>query len=420
MVGSLALLAACGGTDEPTGPADGRPSASAPVTGGSPSTAESEAAGPETAESGTASLTAYDPPTRFEAHGSLGAPALRNVALDGQRAYYLAPGELVARDLAGGTDIGAVKASTSSSDDLPHGPGLGTAEGRRYAVAAFPFRTKGTGSGGDTAGVEVVAMDAATGEEAWRTRWVLPASYDPYLVTYVAGIAGRTAVVVSHGEHRYPVTYGIDLVTHEQTWRRPAFKAQLVQGTRVIGQKRGAEDALRLAAVDGAKGRDLWTGMEVGGDWTVEAFAPDRAWVGDPDGRAVVDSATGANKKYEGFGERLHSVENCVDDALRTTVCFSRTVKGGEISAYDRTGTRLWRVGGPSDTSGRKEMRLQSAFHGAVYVHLSDGPYVPLVLDAATGADKVTDPVTAPQLANPYVGLVTSGQGGIEVHRATG
>lgn len=204
----------------------------------------------------------------------------------------LAAGELVAQDLAGNEDIGAVKAGTSSSDDLPYAPGLGTAEGRRYAVAAFPFRTKGEGSAGDTVGVEVVAMDAESGQEAWRTKWDLPKSYDTHLVTYVAGVTGRTAVVVSHGENRYPVTYGIDLVTHKVTWSETAFKAQLVQGTRVLGQRRGAEDALKLAAVDGGRGRDLWTGMEVGEDWTVRTFAPDSAWVGDPEGRAVIDSAT--------------------------------------------------------------------------------------------------------------------------------
>ncbi|GEB59085.1 hypothetical protein GCM10017674_58030 [Streptomyces gardneri] len=204
----------------------------------------------------------------------------------------LAAGELVAQDLAGNEDIGAVKAGTSSSDDLPYAPGLGTAEGRRYAVAAFPFRTKGEGSAGDTVGVEVVAMDAESGQEAWRTKWDLPKSYDTHLVTYVAGVTGRTAVVVSHGENRYPVTYGIDLVTHKVTWSETAFKAQLVQGTRVLGQRRGAEDALKLAAVDGGRGRDLWTGMEVGEDRTVRTFAPDSAWVGDPEGRAVIDSAT--------------------------------------------------------------------------------------------------------------------------------
>lgn len=43
------------------------------------------------------------------------------------------------------------------------------------------------------------------------------------------------------------------------------------------------------------------------------------------------------------------------------------TVEGSEISAYDRAGKRLWRVGGPSDDSGRMRMTLRSAFHGVVY-----------------------------------------------------
>ncbi|MFB7359083.1 outer membrane protein assembly factor BamB family protein [Streptomyces gardneri] len=410
-VALFALLAGCGGSGGSGEPSarDGSPtSSSTPVT----PTVTSQ-------ESEAAPLTAYDPPTRFEEHGSIRAPELRNVALDGQKAYYLAAGELVAQDLAGNEDIGAVKAGTSSSDDLPYAPGLGTAEGRRYAVAAFPFRTKGEGSAGDTVGVEVVAMDAESGQEAWRTKWDLPKSYDTHLVTYVAGVTGRTAVVVSHGENRYPVTYGIDLVTHKVTWSETDFKAQLVQGTRVLGQRRGAEGALTLAAVDGGRGRDLWTGMEVGEDWTVRTFAPDSAWVGDPEGRAVIDSATGKDRRYEAFGERLHTIQDCVYDQLKSTICFSSTVEGGEISAYDRTGKRLWRVGGPSDSSDRKEMRLGSAFHGAVYAYLSDGPYVPIVLDGATGADKVTDPGVAPQLTNAYVGLVAAG-GEIKVYRATG
>ncbi|MDV5143771.1 PQQ-binding-like beta-propeller repeat protein [Streptomyces sp. SBC-4] len=408
----LALLAGCGGSGEPSARDDSRASSSAPPATPNATPEESEAA----------SLTAYDPPTRFEEHGGIRAPGLRNVALDGQKAYSFAADRLVAWDLAGGEEIGTVEAGTSTSslrDPAPYPPGLGTVEGKRYAVAAFRTSTKGAGSAEDAVGVEVVAMDAETGREAWRTQWDLPAYDESYLVTYVAGVAGRTAVVVSHGEHRSPATYGIDLVTRKVTWSAPDFKAQLVQGTRVIGQKRGAEDALALAAIDGGTGRHVWTGMEVGEDWSARAFAPDRIWVGDPEGRAVVDSATGEDKKYEGFGEKLHSVKDCVYDRLKSTFCFSGTVKGGEISAYARTGKRLWRVGGPSDGSGRKEMRLESAFHGAVYVYLSDGPYKPIVLDGATGADKITDLAVAPQLTNAYVGLVVVG-GEIKVYRATG
>ncbi|MGW6202641.1 outer membrane protein assembly factor BamB family protein [Streptomyces sp. NPDC055089] len=407
-VGAVALLVLLAGCGEPSARDSSRASSSAPAA---PALTPK---GPEAAP-----LTAYHPPTRFEEHGSIRASELRNVALDGQKAYYLAAGELVGQDLATGEDIGAATAGVASSDDLPYAPGIGTAEGRRYAVAAFPFRTEGEGSAGDTVGVEVVALDAESGREAWRTRWDLPTSSDTHLVAYVAGVTGRTAVVVSEGENRYPVTYGIDLATHETTWSNADFKAQLVDGTRVIGQKRGADDALELAAVDGGSGRDLWAGMEVGEDWTVRAFAPDRAWVGDPDGRAVIDSATGKDQRYEGFGERLHTIQKCVYDQLKSTICFSSTVKGGEISAYDRAGKRLWRVGGPSDSSDRKEMILESAFHGAVYAYLNGGPYVPVVLDGATGADKVTDPGVAPQLTNAYVGLVVAG-GEIKVYRATG
>ncbi|MFD0146358.1 MULTISPECIES: outer membrane protein assembly factor BamB family protein [unclassified Streptomyces] len=419
----LALLVGCGGA-EGGGDKPAAPSSSAPADG-TPTPGESE----------TASLTAYDPPTRFENHGSFEAPGLGTVALDGQKAYYVAPGVLVARDLAADEEIGTLEAGTSSwrhdpehdgtYKTLPHAPGLGTADGKRYAVAAFPTSTKGSGSSPDSIGVEVVAMDAESGQEAWRTKWDLDRSDDGYLVTYVAGVVGRTAIVVSHGEYRYPVTYGIDLVTHKETWRDPAFKAQLVQGTRVIGQKRGAEDVLALAAVDGANGRELWTGMEVpdetGADqgWTAKAFGPDRVWVADPYGRAVVDSATGKDLKYEGFGERLHEIETCVDDQLRTTICAARTVEGGEISAYDRSGKRLWRVGGPSDDSGRKEMLLKSAFHGVVYAAFNDGTGAAIVLDGATGADKATDPGFSPLLVNTYVGLIYRGNGRVDGFRAT-
>lgn len=412
----LALLVGCGGSDGGDKPPSSHPSSKPASATRTP------------AESETASLAAYDPPTRFEDHGSLHAPGLGTVALDGQKAYYVAPGELVAWNLAGGEEIGTLKAETSAWRHSPehdgtyktvsHSPGLGTVDGKRYAVAAFPTSTKGSGSAADSVGVEVVAMDAESGQEAWRTKWDLPKSEDGYLVTYVAGTVGRTAIVVSHGEYRYPVTYGIDLVTHKETWRNTSFKAQMVQGTRVLGQKRGAEDTLTLSAVNGANGQGLWTGMEVGADWIVNAFAPDRVWVAGPDGRAVVDTTTGKDMKYEGFGERLHSIEKCVDDQLKTTFCAARTVKGAEISAYDRTGKRLWRVGGPSDDSGRTEMILQSAFHGVVYATFNEGTGAAIVLDGATGADKATDPGYAPMLVNTYVGLTYGGQGEVSVYRA--
>ncbi|MFI9115190.1 outer membrane protein assembly factor BamB family protein [Streptomyces venezuelae] len=424
----LALLAACGG--EGDGDGGGKPS-----TGASSASADaSSVPTPEESET-TASLTAYDPPTRFESHGGFGAPGLGTVALDGTKAYYVSPGELVAWDLAGDEEIGTLTAETSSWRHLPehdgtyktvpYPPGLGTVDGKRYAVTAFPTSTKGSGSAADGVGVEVVAMDADSGREAWRTKWDLPRSEDGYLVTYVAGVVGRTAIVVAHGEYRYPVTYGIDLVTHKETWSDTSFKAQLVQGTRVLGQRRGGEDVLTLAAVDGASGRGLWTGVEVpdesgaGQGWTVKAFAPNRVWVAAPFGRAVIDSATGKDVNYEGFGERLHEIEKCVDDQLRTTFCAARTVKGAEISAYDRSGKRLWRVGGPSDDSGRKQMILRSAFHGAVYATFNEGTGAAIVLDGATGADKATDPGYAPLLANTYVGLTYGGGGQVDVYRAT-
>ncbi|MGW2016496.1 hypothetical protein [Streptomyces sp. NPDC001927] len=415
----LALLAACGGGDGDGGAGDkpsARPSSSAPA----------EATPTPTADP----LTAYDPPTRFEQHGAgLRAPGVGAVALDEQKAYYIAPGELVAWDLAGDEEIGTLKAEASSwthhpehdgtYKTIPYSPGLGTVDGKRYAVAAFPTSTKGSGSSPDSIGVEVVAMDAESGQEAWRTKWDLPRSDESYLVTYVAGVVGSTAIVVSHGEYRDPVTYGIDLVTRKETWRKDDFKAQLVQGTRVLGQKRGADDAVALGAVDGANGRDLWTGMEVGEDWPVKAFAPDRAWVADPEGGVVVDSATGKDVEYEGFGERLHRTWKCVDDQLKTTFCAAGTVEGAEISAYDRAGKRLWRVGGPTDDSGRKSMTLRYAFHGVVYATFNDDTNAAIVLDGATGADKATDPGLVPLLANPYVGLSYSGQGTVAVLRAT-
>ncbi|MFD3945032.1 PQQ-binding-like beta-propeller repeat protein [Streptomyces sp. NPDC058579] len=421
----LALLAACGGGGDGDGAGGDKPSAHpTPTADGAP----------------PGSLTAYDPPTRFERHGLFAAPGLETVALDGLKAYYVAPGRLAAWDLAGDKEIGTLRAGHSwthlpeydgTYKTVPHAPGLGTVDGKRYAVAAFPTSTKGFGLSTKSIGVEVVAMDADSGQEAWRTKWDLPKADDPnlYLVTYVAGVVGRTAVVVSHGKDRHPVTYGIDLVTHKETWRKDSFKAQLVQGARVHGRHHGAaDDALTLGAVDGATGRDLWRGMKVGEDWTVKAFAPDRVWVAAPEGRAwraalegraVVDSATGKDLEYEGFGEPEHQIVKCVDDQLKTTFCAAHTSRSAEISAYDRAGKRLWRVGGPSDDSTRRPMELQSAFHGVVYATFNDGTNAPIVLDGATGADKATDPGYAPLLATTYVGLLYEKRGMVDVLRAT-
>jgi hypothetical protein len=436
----LLLLVGCGSDDG---------SASADKGGSRSTKPPTEPSGEPSGEA----PVAHDPPTRFESGGSLEVnPArLDSVTLDGTRAYTYDPegGALVVVDLASSpTEEYAGRAEpegTLPEGYLPaqrarantavppscerRGPALSTVEGTRLALALFPVVEAGSGTTPDNQALELVALDTAAGEAAWHARFDLD---EDKVTCHIAGVSGNTAVVVLGGDREFGVaqtTYGIDLVTRKVVWRQENFDAQLVLGGHVVGGTADENGWVVLTSHDARSGRRQWT-SSVQADWQLEAsvWSPGRLFVrstgaGGSD-TAVVKLADGGVQDMAGFGERLVDVDRCVYDEQSRTFCTASTTEGAELTAYDAdSGRRLWRVGGPSDTSGRLVPSLTAAYHGAVYGTVRRGdqePPEPLVLDGATGKDREVSPGAAPWRVNGYVGLVPAGDHSVAVYLAVG
>ncbi|MET9606540.1 PQQ-binding-like beta-propeller repeat protein [Streptomyces sp. NPDC006512] len=415
----LVLVAGCGGGPEDDGQEGVKDT---------PSQSASGSAGPQEAPT---PLVAHDPPLKFAPAGmwALDTRRLAAATLDGKNAYGYAQdhGELVVADLASGEAVGD---GAGPKGDLPEDygedtlekepplcertrPGAGTAGGKRVAVGVFPTVSKGSGTTADTSVYELVTVDAATGTAVLQAPLGIAVGGD---FCQVSGVSDTTAVLVLGGsQDGTPTTYGVDLATGRVSWDRPGFEGQLVLGGRVVGRD-SAGGSVRVTSLDAATGKEQWQALErSGAQYRITAFSPEAARVRNVDANGsdeVVRLSDGVPLEIEGFGERLHEIQDCVHDQRATTICSARTTKGGELSGYDAvSGTRLWTVGGPSDTEGRSAPELLTAFHGAVYGRVvRDGrPADPIVLDARTGKDRESQPGAAPFQVNEYAAFTAQG-----------
>jgi hypothetical protein len=377
-------------------------------------------------------LTAHDPPTRFEPAGSfpVNPRGLEAVTLDGTKAYTYTPegGGLVVVDLSSGETTATARPEGVLPDGyLPalrnpprtsvapsceqRAPAAATVAGRRLALALFPVVEAGSGTTPDTQAYEMVGLDTATEETAWRARLNLD---EDRTTCHIAGVSGNTAVVVLGGDREFGVhqtTFGVDLTTRKVIWRQDNFDAQLVLGGRAVGGTQAANDWVSLASYDAGSGRRQWT-SSVSGEWQLEVSVFSEHWLfvkgtgwASP-GPAVVSLGDGRAGTFAGFGDET-DVGRCYYDQRSRTFCWAKTDAGSEVTAYDAgSGRRLWRLG-PSDTSGRLVPNLTAAFHGAVYggVQRDEDQFEPVVLDGDTGNDRETEPGAAPWRVNEYVGL---------------
>ncbi|WP_217166702.1 PQQ-binding-like beta-propeller repeat protein [Streptomyces sp. AC512_CC834] len=368
---------------------------------------------------------------------------LAAVTLDGTKAYTFGEqgGSLIAIDLASGETVGTAKPEGSMPDgylparrDPPRdltpscekrGPAVATVGGKKVALALFPVVEQGSGTQPDAEAVEMVALDADSGRTAWRTRLDLQ---EEHTTCRVAGVSGHTAVLVLGGDRSIGVshtTYGVDLTTRKVVWQQENFEAQLVLNHHVVGGTENAEGWVVLASHDAERGARQWTSSATSyGQLDATMFSPERVLaraVGLGSGTTVVKLSDGSPQPLEGYGEDSPAINRCLYDGRSLTVCSMGDEEEAELVAYDADGKRRWRIGGPSDDTGRIAPFLTAAYHGLVYgvVQRENRQPEPIVLDGRTGTDRERSPGAAPRLVNAYVGLDDEGAS-VMVHRSAG
>lgn len=390
-------------------------------------------------------LVAHEPPTRFapSVPFSVNPSGLDAVTLDGTKAYTFGSegGSLIAVDLASSQTIGTAEPEGSLPEGyLPamrnpprdlspsceqRGPAVATVGGKKVALGLFPVVEQGSGTNPDTAAIEMVALDTDSGKTAWRARLDIRQAHT---TCHVAGVSGHTAVLVLGGDRAVGVshtTYGVDLTTGKVVWEQENFEAQLVQDGHAVGGTENDDGWVVLASHEAEHGKWQWTSSPAA-DIQIDAsvFSPGRLLVktimmGAAD--TVVKLSDGSPQPVEGIGEEFAGVNRCLYDGQSLTFCHMGTDDEAELVAYDANGKRQWRVGGPSDDSGRIAPFLTAAYHGLVYgaVERDNRPSQPIVLDGRTGSDRELSPGATPWLVNAYVGLDDE-RGSVTVHHSTG
>ncbi|WP_324789851.1 hypothetical protein [Streptomyces sp. H51] len=302
--------------------------------------------------------------------------------------------------------------------DTPQGP---------VVLAASNKTIEGAGTTPDAYQGVLRAVAWGTGAPAWQVTWPYKGEAGGYERSGVVGVAeSATAVVVLGGAEQVPTTFGIDLASHKVVWQKYGFEAQVIDGSVVVGRSTDDgywdDDGLEsmdstLLGLDAATGRQRWSALAGSTALHSRLLAPDRIWTttSDPDGsttETVLSTDEGRDVGLPGIGGENRTTLSCLYDGRSVLVCSASTLKGYELSAIDtRTGKRLWVLGGPDDTSGRKVPGLAAAWHGAVYCSLGadDETREGIVLDARTGEGLETTPGAVPRLVNAYGGLVAEG-----------
>ncbi len=382
---------------------------------------------------------AFDPPRTFDATSSVPLPEAASrskinlggqrveplpVLLDKTRAYVASVDMLEIVDVASGAVTATVR-PTHEPALSPQGqnpfvgnnpaqpPVLVELAGRRRVVTAFAATAPGQGTTPPRPVVEVVTIDADTGDSAQRFELdpgtINQNSVRPHPV--VLGAHGPV-VVVQVGTD----ALAVDLNNQRELWRRKEFTAGAVAEDVVVGTDTRTPVA-RALAVDG--GTERWHGdaartitIKPGGPTVVTATGTTAAGkqffrlLDATSGRVLDESLSSGSIGY---------AIDCIHDGADVTVCRDAGAGKDWAGAFDRSGKWLWQL--PDEKANRVAPTVTAAWHGAVYGRTANGP---VVLDAHTGADRETAPGVAPWLVNQYVAVASppDATGGVRLYRA--
>jgi hypothetical protein len=278
-------------------------------------------------------------------------------------------------------------------------------DGKQLVIV--PFLTTGTAEGTAVAhqSLEVIAVDVATGEQAFSVVTELPVAGDDVDGQYGNAVAkGESGGIAVIDLDVYPAyTVAVDLKAQAVAWQT-VFATEAVTGETVVGIP-GERDYNRhrsgLAITDGSV---VWDEPEFGYE-TLGPAGPKYAYgFGGFDyvdgGLYLVDAATG---KVTSLETEERDSGRCWFDGLTTLVCNDTWGWLGAVNT--ETGAWLWEL---DPSAERASVGITAVWHGAIYGNTENGP---VVLDALTGADAETAPGVAPYVVNEYgsVGMLDGG-----------
>jgi hypothetical protein len=378
---------------------------------------------------------AFDPPMQFNTASGVPLPpeaAAGNinlagnavqplpVVLSGTKAFIASADQLQIVDASNAEVLPAIvpesgtpmdPAVTVFAGDNPiQAPIAVNLDGRDLVVV--PFLTTGEAEGTAVAhqNLEVVAVDAATGEQAFRVVTELPL-VESTLYENAVAMGESGGVVVVDLEIYGSYTVAVDLAAQAVAWES-AFATQAVAGDTVVGIPGDADFNRHRSGLAVADGTVKWDDEDFGYEELRPAGPKYVFGFGGFDhidgGLYLVEAATGTVVSMEAE-ERDSGM--CRFDGQTTLVCNDTWGWLGAVNT--ETGEWAWEL---EPTAERSSVGITAVWHGAVYGNATNGP---VVLDALTGADAETAPGIAPWVVNEYIGVAQDPNGSVSTYPAT-
>ncbi|WP_317492742.1 PQQ-binding-like beta-propeller repeat protein [Haloechinothrix sp. LS1_15] len=281
-----------------------------------------------------------------------------------------------------------------------NGVALGEIDGEPVVAGSFVTMTPGEGTVATQYHLEVIAVDAHTGDTRWHV--VDDLAKRRLVTTAVAGVSDAGVVVGFDG------TYGLDPADGSTRWTDEDMTPYFMDGGLVLGRNRSAdpeEDMTRVVAAD--TGEERWRSNELSGTQPAgegrllvsHSYGSD----GGPRGE-VLDMATGTVEHEfaapEVSGNMQGTTFRCAADHQDIAICWVR--KHGHLAAYDLdSGESLWSMSPQATPDRRVPTSTDSGFalwHGALYSEFG-------VLDLRDGTDMELEPGIKPHATNGVIGV---------------
>ena len=288
----------------------------------SPTAVDTASPAPSPSESASAvARPTFDPPTRFDAAStplpagitsSLGVEKLgKRAVLHGSTLFVAEPARLQAIDTLTGRIAAIVEPENKVAEGFavrdPAGPPVLTSiEGAPTVLVTVSVTVPGQGTTPARAGVELIAVRVADATRTWSVLVDAPDAGESG--TAVIGVTGTVAVIRAG-----KATYGIDVATKAQVWKKDQFSAATVAGDTAVGVL--AADAAGVkthaAALNASNGTVRWADKQDSYELVIQAAGPKLAMI---TGRNYSDA--------KGFYRRCR--------ILRAASCFLPSTGGAE------------------------------------------------------------------------------------------
>jgi hypothetical protein len=370
----------------------------------------------------------FDPPKVFAAGASASIPG-RNLQQNSDEVLAtLSDGILYAGgsksvqafDGLTGKPLWTVKPTIDPQDQVKaHAPVVD--ESKHVVYYAFSVMVPGKGTTPAHPAIEVMAVDAVSGKQAWTTT-VDVESKDPGNtgdgeVTVVGAGQGTVVITWYSSDFSMGNTYVLDTGTHQVRWKREQFLAGDVDSDVVVGNagKPFIGETRVLTALGVADGSEKWatppgqTPAEIT-PISAKLVATNRQDYGSGDWQFDILDVTSGKALYTKKVDTALGLSyraTCHYDQKSIIVCDDTD---GEVFAFDTANVGpkpLWEI---VKITSRVPPDVVSAYHGLIYGYGSGAANEPVVLDAQTGQDAPDAPGIAPILVDKYVGVTSKGE----------